>query len=40
MTTFRFPNVHSEALSKELLQTLGFRPAGGYRVYAGSARSD
>ena len=40
MTTFRFPNVHSEELSKELLQTLGFSPAGGYRVYAGSARSD
>ena len=40
MTTFRFPNVHPEEISKELLQTLGFRPAGGYRVYAGSARSD
>jgi hypothetical protein len=40
MTTFRFPKVHPEEISKELLQTLGFRPAGGYRVYAGSARSD
>jgi hypothetical protein len=40
MTTFRFPNVHPGEISKELLQTLGSRPAGGYRVYAGSARSD
>ena len=40
MTTFRFPKVHPAEISKELLETLGFRPAGGYRVYAGSARSD
>ena len=30
MTTFRFPKVHPAEISKELLQTLGFRPAGGH----------
>ena len=27
--TFRFPKVHPAEISKELLETLGFRPAGG-----------
>jgi hypothetical protein len=40
MTTFRFPKVHSSEISKELLETLGFRPAGGHLLYAAKARSD
>ena len=39
MGTFRFPKVHPAEFSKELLWTLGFRPAGGYRLYAATARS-
>jgi GNAT superfamily N-acetyltransferase len=39
MTTFRFPKVHPTEISKELLETLGFRPAGGHRLYAARARS-
>ena len=38
--TFRFPKVHPAEFSKELLETLGFRPAGGYLLYAARARSD
>ena len=38
--TFRFPKVHPAEISKNSPEMLGFRPAGGYRVYAGSARSD
>jgi hypothetical protein len=38
--TFRFPKVHAGEISKECLETLGFRPAGGHRLYAGRARSD
>jgi GNAT superfamily N-acetyltransferase len=38
--TFRFPKVHPAEISKELLETLGFRPAGGHRLYAATARSD
>ena len=37
---FRFPKVHPGEISKELLKTLGFRPASGHLVYAGKARSD
>ena len=40
MTTFRFPKVHPAEISKEFLETLGFRPAGGHRLYAAKARSD
>ena len=40
MRTFRFPKVHPAEISKELLETLGFRPAGGHRLYAARARSD
>jgi hypothetical protein len=38
--TFRFPKVHPAEISKELLETLGFRPAGGHRLYAARARSE
>jgi len=38
--TFRFPKVHPEEISKEFLETLGFRPAGGHLLYAARARSD
>ena len=37
--TFRFPKVHPAEISKELLETLGFRPAGGHVLYAAKARS-
>ena len=37
---FRFPKVHPEEISLELLETLGFRPAGGHRLYAARARSE
>jgi GNAT superfamily N-acetyltransferase len=40
MGTLRFPKVHPAEMSKELLETLGFRPAGGHRVYAATARPD
>ena len=40
MTTFRFPKVHPAEISKELLETLGFRPAGRHRLYAAKARSE
>jgi GNAT superfamily N-acetyltransferase len=40
MGTLRFPKVHPGEMSKELLETLGFRPAGGHRVYAATARPD
>jgi GNAT superfamily N-acetyltransferase len=36
--TFRFPKVHPAEISTAVLETLGFRPAGGHRLYAGSAR--
>jgi len=37
---FWLPKVHPAEISKELLDTLGFRPAGWHRLYAGRARSD
>jgi GNAT superfamily N-acetyltransferase len=37
---FRFPRVHPEEISKELLEAIGFRPAGGHRLYAARARSE
>jgi hypothetical protein len=40
MGTFRLPKVHSSEISKELLETLGFRPAGGHLLYAARARSE
>ena len=33
------PKVHPAEISKELLETLGFRPAGGHRLYTGKARA-
>ena len=38
--TFRFPKVHPAEISKALLETLGFRPAGGHLLFAARARSD
>jgi GNAT superfamily N-acetyltransferase len=40
MRAFRFPKVHPLEIPKELLETLGFRPAGAHRLYAARARSD
>ena len=40
MGTCRFPKVHPAEISKECLETLGFRPVGGHRLYAARARSD
>ena len=40
MGTFRFPKVHPAEISRELLETLGFRPAGGHLLYAARARSE
>ena len=40
MMTFRLPKVHPAEISKELLETLGFRPAGGHLLYAARARSE
>ncbi len=37
--TFQFPKVHPAEISKELLETLGFRPAGAHLLYAAKARS-
>jgi GNAT superfamily N-acetyltransferase len=39
-TIYRFPKVHPAEASEDILQTLGFRPAGGHRLYAATARSD
>ncbi len=38
--TLRFPKVHPAEISTELLETLGFRPAGAHRLYAARARSE
>jgi GNAT superfamily N-acetyltransferase len=40
MTTFRFPKVHPAEISKERLESLGFRAAGGHLLYAARAQSD
>ena len=40
MHSLRFAKVHPAEVSKELLETLGFRPAGGHRRYAARAQSD
>ncbi len=37
--TIRFPKVHPAEISEELLETLGFRGGGGYRLYAARALS-
>lgn len=38
--TFRFPKVRPPEISEDWLETLGFRPAGGHRLYATTARLD
>jgi len=38
--TFRFAKVHPAEIAKECLESLGFRPAGGHRLYVASARAD
>ncbi len=38
METFRFPKVHTDEVSKECLETLGFRAATAHRLYAARAR--
>ena len=38
--TFRFPKVHPAEISKESMEALGFRRAGGHRLYAAKARSE
>jgi GNAT superfamily N-acetyltransferase len=38
--TLHFPKGHPAEISTELLETLGFRPAGEHRLYAALARSD
>jgi GNAT superfamily N-acetyltransferase len=40
MGTLRLPKVHPAEISKETLETLGFRPAGGHLLYAAKARSN
>jgi GNAT superfamily N-acetyltransferase len=40
MGTIRFPKVHPAEISKECLETLGFRSAGGHLLYAARARSE
>ncbi len=40
MGTFRLPKVHPAEISKECLETLGFRPSGGHLLYAARARSE
>ena len=37
--TLRVPKVHPAEISKELLERLGFRSAGGYRLYAATAKA-
>jgi GNAT superfamily N-acetyltransferase len=40
IATFRFRKVHPAEISKECLETLGFRPAGAHLLYAAMARSN
>ena len=40
MGTVRFPKVHPAEISKECLESLGFRAAGGHLLYAARARSN
>ena len=39
ISAFRFPKIHPAEISKEPLETLGFRPAGAHFLYAAKARS-
>ena len=38
MEIFRLPKVHPGEISKEILETLGFHPAGGHLLYAATLR--
>ena len=38
LQTLRFPKAHPAEISKELLERLGFRSVGGYRLYAATAK--
>jgi GNAT superfamily N-acetyltransferase len=38
--TFRFPKVQPAEISKELLETLGFRPASGHLLFAAETRAN
>ena len=38
LETVRFPKVHPAEISKDFLETLGFRPAGAHRLYAANLR--
>jgi GNAT superfamily N-acetyltransferase len=40
MGTLRFPKVHPGEISKQMLETIGFRPAGGHLLYAAKAQSN
>jgi hypothetical protein len=40
LRTFNFPKVHPAEISKEWLETLGFRSAGAHRLFAARARPD
>ena len=40
MRTVWFPKVNPSEVSQQLLETLGFRPAGGHRLYVARARSE
>jgi GNAT superfamily N-acetyltransferase len=37
---FRLPKVHPSEVPRQLLETLGFRPAGGHRLFAVRARAE
>jgi GNAT superfamily N-acetyltransferase len=39
-TTFRFQTVHPAEISREVIEMLGFRPAGAHLLYAARARSE
>jgi GNAT superfamily N-acetyltransferase len=39
VNTFLLPKVHPAEISRECLETLGFSPAGGHRLYTGRAQA-
>jgi hypothetical protein len=40
MAAFRISKVHPAEISEEFLEMLGFRAAGGHRLYTASARAE
>jgi len=38
MRVFRFPKVHPSEISGELVEALGFRPAGAHRLFTARAQ--